>query len=74
MLDLPQSRDVTLDRDVVGWIGKHHLGFVVPQNLGIAFGEQGVAAEQAMLAKSPEVAWLAFGVTAVSMISCISSS
>ena len=56
VLDRSQSRDVTLDRHVVGRVGEHHVRLVGPQHTGVALGLQRVAAEQAMLAKKPKVA------------------
>ena len=56
VLDRAQPRDVARDRHVVRRVGEQHVRLVGPQHVGVALGLQGVAAEQAMLAKDPKVA------------------
>ena len=52
------KRDVARDRHVKGRVGEQHLHLVGPEQMGVGLRLQCVAAEQATLAKNPEITLL----------------
>ncbi|UGY17354.1 hypothetical protein WDM22_09130 [Bradyrhizobium septentrionale] len=59
VLDLSEPRDVARDRDVIGRVGKHHLRALLSKQRLVGLGLGGIAANQAVLANSPDTANLA---------------
>src|SRR5713101_5538565 len=56
MPDSPEAGDMTVDRHIVGWIGKHHVCFFITQHPTVTLGRKGICAKDAMRATKPEVA------------------
>ena len=56
VFDRPQAADVTVDRYVIGWVNKDHLGPPVTEETVEGAHLGGVGAKQMMLAEKPEVA------------------
>ena len=56
MLDLAITRKGIFDREIIRRIGKDHLGTAVPHQPGVALLGQGIAANQPMRPKEPNIA------------------
>ena len=55
VMDRAKPARVTLDRHVVGWVGKHHRGAFLAHQQGEGAGIEGVATQHAMPAKDPYI-------------------
>jgi len=55
VMDRPEAAGVTLDRHVVGRVGKHHRGAFLAQQRGEGLGIESVTAQNAMSPKQPQI-------------------